>query len=87
MDPTLDKWKENTAATYTNLLLVLKKKTKKSIIFPGLFSKHKSTAGIRRYKILKVPKHEIFGFRVFMQSKPVRVGDLETRPKNQNFDG
>jgi hypothetical protein len=36
---------------------------------------------------VKEPKHGIFGSRVFMQSKPVWVGDLDTSQKNQNFDG
>ncbi len=37
---------------------------------------------VRTAKILKGPKHEIFGSRVFTQSKPVWVGrDLGTRPK------
>jgi hypothetical protein len=36
--------------------------------------------------MLKGPKLEIFGFRVFSQIRPVRVGDLGTRQKNLNFD-
>jgi hypothetical protein len=36
---------------------------------------------------LRGPKHEIFGSRIFMHSKPVWVGDLGTRPKKQSFDG
>jgi hypothetical protein len=32
--------------------------------------------------LLKGPKLEIFGSRVFTQIRPVWVGDLETRPKN-----
>jgi hypothetical protein len=32
--------------------------------------------------ILKGPKPEIFGSRVFAQIRPVWVGDLGTRPKN-----
>jgi hypothetical protein len=34
---------------------------------------------------LKGPKHEIFGFGVFMQSKPVWVGDSGTRPKKSKI--
>ncbi len=34
---------------------------------------------------LKGPKHEIFGTRVFMQSKPVWVSDLGTRPRKSTF--
>jgi hypothetical protein len=36
-------------------------------------------------KVLKGPKLEIFGFRVFTQIRPVWVGDLGARPKNSKF--
>jgi hypothetical protein len=45
MDPTLDKWKENTAATYTNRLLVLKKSKEKYYISLPFFPKQKSRVG------------------------------------------
>ncbi len=34
------------------------------------------------FSFLKGPKLEIFGSMVFTQIRPVRVGDLGTRPKN-----
>jgi hypothetical protein len=34
---------------------------------------------------LKGPKHEIFEHGVFAQIRPVREGDLGTRPKNSKF--
>ena len=39
------------------------------------------------YCILKGPKLEIFGSRVFPQIRPVCVGDLGTRRKNSKFHG
>jgi hypothetical protein len=36
-------------------------------------------------KVLKGPKLEIFGFRVFSQIRPVWVGDLGTRQNNSKF--
>ena len=36
-------------------------------------------------RILKGPKLEIFGSRVFPQIRPVCVGDLGTRRKNSKF--
>jgi hypothetical protein len=35
--------------------------------------------------VLKGPKLEIFGFRVFSQIRPVGVEDLGTRQKNSKF--
>jgi hypothetical protein len=37
------------------------------------------------FVILKGPKLEIFGSRVFPQIRPVCVGDLGTRRKNSKF--
>ncbi len=55
MDPTLDKWKENTAATYTNLLLVLKKKSKEKhyISWPSFQNKNQEPVVEGTYKTLK----------------------------------
>jgi hypothetical protein len=53
-----------------------------------LFSKFMTLAEITVHiDSLKGPKLDLFGSRVFMQSKPVWVGDLGTRLKNLNFDG
>ncbi len=37
------------------------------------------------FPVLKGPKLEIFGSRVFTQIRPVWVGDLGTRPKYSKF--
>jgi hypothetical protein len=39
----------------------------------------------KKCHLLKGPKLEIFGFRVFSQIRPVWVGDLGTRQKNSKF--
>jgi hypothetical protein len=53
-----------------------------------LFSKFTTLAEITVHiHSLKGPKQDLFGSRVFMQSKSVWVGDLGTRLKNLNFDG
>jgi hypothetical protein len=65
----------------------VEKKQRKVIYFQAFFSKQKSRTVILRYKTLKGHRHEIFGYRVFMQFKPVWVGGLETRPKKSIFYG
>ncbi len=43
--------------------------------------------GLSNVGSLKGPKLEIFGSGIFTQIRPVRVGDLGTKPKNYKFYG
>jgi hypothetical protein len=43
--------------------------------------------GLSNVGSLKGPKLEIFGSGIFTQIRPVRVGDLGTKPKNSKVYG